>query len=721
MKNLNENQVLILNYMNEAQKKLSFSDLKKQFNIKGQDEITSFYNDINDLRLKGEIWLSDDYYQIFPKNVGLYQGTITINESGRGYVKIGKQKIFVPHEKLNGALDEDVVVLKEIHKEKGRVIAEVINIVKRNSDTLVCELTNDRNLKPVRSKYNISLSFIDDGSLVVGDRVKVKLEEKVDGSYPVKIERYIGHADDLNIELTTIAEEYGFYNELSEGAQKQLETIPNEVLDKDTDGRVDLTHEQIFSIDGINTKDRDDAVSIAKLDNGNFLLKVHISDVEHYVPVGSPLYHYALDRGTSLYLVNGVIPMLPHKLSNGICSLDEKVLRLTNTCEMEIDKETAEVVNFNVYKSVIKSGKQMNYEDVNKILEHNVIPEGYESFIDDLRLFKEFSDVYDERRKKRKALSFDSKEIEVVMDENTPTGFGIKKRGPAEKMIENAMVSANETVATMLYYMNVPSIYRVHDIPDINTFNESLSELKKLYMFKKYANFMTLNSIDKLLDKAKDSEDYDIISSLILRQLKRAKYTYEVGAHYGLGLRYYTHFTSPIRRSPDLIINGLLNRFLYEHNYEDLDILEKDIAEAAYHASQRERQADKAEMEANLFEMAKYLQIHLDELRDQNIEAKIKDLDNYYSSVRLHNGITGKLDLSDKKFSYNKDGRFITAKYPSGKVHYHLGDKIKVHLEDVNVKDREIIFSLEGLLQDEVLDPIPLLEPFDKTKTMKRH
>ncbi len=721
MKNLNENQILILDYMKEAQGKLSFNDLKKQFNIKGEIKTASFYDDLEDLQIKGEVYLKDGFYQIFPKDLGMYQCAITINDSGRGYAKMDKPKIYIPHEKLNGALEDDLVVLKQIHKEKGRIIAEVTDIIKRNSDTLICELTNDRRLVPVRSRYNINLKFTDDGSLVPGDRVKVKLGDKVEGVYPVKIEKLIGHANDLNIELTTIAEEFGFYNEIPEDAAKQLEAIPNEVLDKDTDKRIDLTHDEVFSIDGADTKDRDDAVSIKKLDNGNYLLRVHISDVEHYVPVGSPLYNSALDKGTSLYLVNGVIPMLPHKLSNGICSLDEKVYRLTTTCEMEIDRESAEVLNFDVYKSFIKSKKQMTYDDVNQILETGIIPKGYEPFVQSLTLLKEYSDVCHERRKKKKALSFDSHELEVVMDENTPVGFMLKKRGPAEKMIENAMVHANETVATMLCYMNVPSIYRVHDIPDVNTFNESLTELKTLYMFKKYASFMNLNSIDKLLDKAKNSEDFDVISSLILRQLKRAKYTTDQGVHYGLGLRHYTHFTSPIRRAPDLIINGLLTRFLNDYNYEDLDILEKDLAEAAYHASKRERQADKAEIEANLLEMAKYLESHLEELRGQDIEAKIKDLDSYYSSVKLKNGIVGKLDLSDRKFSYNKDGRFITAKYPSGKEHYHLGDKVKVQLADVNVKDREIIFSLEGLLNDETLKSIPLLEPLEKNKTLKRH
>ncbi len=716
MKCVNENQKNILEFMKEKAKKLSFRDLKNHLNIKGEKEIASFYDDINDLRFQGKIFVKDDMYQLFPSDLGMYQGTITINDSGRGYAKIDKDKFFIPREKLNGALDNDIVVLQMLHKEDGHNIAEVVQVVKRNSDTLVCEVNDNGEIVPIRSKYSIEMNIPKNNKLVAGDRITVILGEEKNGKYDAKIDKLIGHKDDLNIELNTIAYEFGFDNDLPQDVQKQLETIPSEVKEEDTIGRVDHTNDRIFTIDGADTKDIDDAISIDTNEKGNYILRVHIADVSHYVKPKTPLHRLALNRGTSLYLVNGVLPMLPHQLSNGICSLNEKVPRLAKTCEMEVDKNTGEVINFNIYKSVINSNKKMTYDDVNSIVEDVIVPSGYEKFVDDLELLKQFSLLCSRVKRERKALHFETPELYIQMEGDKPTGFAEKHRRTAEVMVENAMLGANETVATMLYYMNVPALYRIHEIPDAHKFNKALLDLKSLYIFKKYANLMTLNDINKLLDKAKGSKDYEFISTIILRQLKRARYAAYNDSHYGLGLRFYTHFTSPIRRLPDLIIHGLLDRYLVDFNFDDLDDLEKDLADVAAHSSKQERKADMAETAAEQMEMAKYLEDNFDLLKDEDIEAKIDYLDSYYRTVKLDNGITGKLDTSN--LTYNKHNRSLIGKDHGEKVNYYIGDKVKVRLENASAKDRMIEFKIEGPLT-EPLEPNPLLESLDKKNTKK--
>ncbi len=717
--NSNEYKEKILEFM--EQKKLSFDNLRKGLGVKGEQDMTSFSCALEELRAEGKLYLDNNFYKLFTKDLGLYQSKIKIINNGKGVTKINGKKFYIPKEKLNGALDKDIVVLKPFCFNDNRVGAEVVQIVKRYNNTLVCELTEDRQLVPLKSKYNIKLVFNDDYTLVPGDRVLVRLGKENNSGFEVEIQNVIGNVNDLNIELTTIAYEFGFDNTTTEQVQKQLREIPTQVEDESIKDRKDLTDEMIYTIDGVCTKDIDDAISIDINEKGNYVLKVHIADVSHYIKEGTPLYNQAKERATSLYLIDKVIPMFPHQISNGICSLNENERRLAITCEMEIDKE-GQVTSFDIYESVISSNKKMNYDDVNSIVEKGKWVKGYGKYVDNLCLFKEFSEIATKARINRGSLFFESTEHNILMNGDKPVSFAVKRKGLGEGMIENAMLYANETVAAMIYYMQLPFIYRNHGRPDEDKIKKGLEELKHVSIFKNYSNLMYFKNLSKLLKKVGKTKEFELMSPYILRLLPRALYEAECDEHYGLGLRQYTHFTSPIRRFPDLIVHSLLRRYLFQYNFDDLDEISKELVEIASHSSYKERQADAAEAAAEQMEMAKYMEEHFEELKEQNIAAKITWLDDKGAIVTLNNGIIGSLEYdrfsASSKLSYNRKDHSLNGKYHGKKVKYSIGDEVVVRLKQASAKDRYILFTLVSPLI-KTNDLLTIFEPFKKHREKK--
>ena len=470
----------ILNIINSHNKALTYEDILDKLTdeeIPYLPEVLSKL--IRDLKVrltnKGKYTKFDDKSQKI--------GTFVANRRGFGFVIIdGEEKdYYISNDNVNGAINGDEVVIKVL--DEGRHEAAILRVNQRNlNNMLVGEFykKDDKNfLRLDDDKLNIIVEIPEEDAkgAVPGHKVVVKVENKIEKSnyYQGKIIRILGHKDDPGVDILSIAARYQINDVFPEGVISELKSIPDEVSKSELKGRRDLTNEVIFTIDGDDTKDIDDAISIKKLDNGNYLLGVHIADVSHYVKEGTALGDEAYARGTSSYLANTVIPMLPHQLSNGICSLNPNVIRLTLSCVMEID-DKGKLIDSEIFESYIKSRKQMTYKNVNKILNENVIPEGYEEFVSDLRLMAELSKIIRKHKLEKGYIDFDVPEPKIITDENGKA-IDIQKRvqDTGENLIEDFMIMANETVASTISYMDLPFIYRVHGLPDEEKIRSFLS------------------------------------------------------------------------------------------------------------------------------------------------------------------------------------------------------------------------------------------------------
>lgn len=688
-------------------KKLTKSQLRKCAHIKGEINEASFINVLNELEEEGKLYYDEDgYYKIFDsKQLGKVQGEIHINKTGQGFVFImqGKRKIkyLINKENINGALDGDKVILTDINPNNKTHYADakVEKVIKRNKEKAIFEYAGKGEFLPYGISENITVLCPKEQliGLVCGDRVLVKVGKdllaQIEGKliFQGDIEKHVGHKDDPGIDIQTIAASHGFFKDFPKEVENQLKTIPDKVTEEELIGRKDLRNKTIFTIDGKDTKDMDDAISIDIAENGDYILGVHIADVTHYVKEGTPLYEEAKLRGTSAYLADSVIPMLPHQLSNGICSLNENEDRLTKTVEMIIDKNTGKIKDYYIFDSVINSKKKMNYDDVNKLLEENIVPKGYEQFVADLLNMRFLAALLNENRKKLGKVDFFSDEIKVI---TSPTGdpieFEARNQKTAERLIENFMIAANTCVAEYHSYLSVPFVYRTHGSPNDDNLLETLKLLKieglcdKIHtdaLINKIKNDRyTSNDLNEFINHYKNKETYPVISNLILRSMSKAIYSSHNDGHYGLGLKYYTHFTSPIRRFPDLEVHNLINQY---YTYEDIPKIlnnELELPIICSHSSFMEREADKAELETLDLKMAQYMQSCIGEI----MEGQIIKMSPYDNEIRLENNIIGHVTPQDmhhaQKVGHNKKIK--------------LGEKVYVLVKDVSVPHRVVYLSL---------------------------
>ena len=589
------------------------------------------------------------------KKIGIFAG----NKKGFGFVMVegSKNDFYVAKENVNGAIDGDEVIIKIIDESKREAIVCSVNARNMN-EYLVGEfyIDNDKNLIRLDDdKLNIMVEIPTDKTMgaVSGHKVVVKVDNKIDKTnyYVGEVIRILGHKDDPGVDILSVAAKHMINDVFPDEVIEELKTIPSEVKDEELSSRKDLTGEVIFTIDGDDTKDIDDAIGIKKLDNGNYELGVHIADVSHYVKPDSALYKEAFTRGTSNYLANTVIPMLPHQLSNGICSLNPNVIRLTLSCVMEVD-HNGNVVSSEIFESYIKSRIQMTYKNVNKILEEDSVPEGYEKFKDDLLLMNELSDIVRKKMVSKGYIEFDDNEPVIVTDDDGRAIDILKReRGTGEKLIENFMILANETVASTIGYMDLPFIYRVHGTPDEEKMKQFLG-LTSILGYKINANLKYIDpkTIQSLLNQLRDKKEFPVLSSMLLRSMKKAIYdTINIG-HFGLASKFYTHFTSPIRRFPDLTVHRLLRNYLFENkiNNETVDYFSGELPVIAIQSSEREREAVDCEREVDDVKMAEYMEGHIGEV----YTGMISSVTNYGMYVMLDNLVEGMIKVDEIEGDY---------------------------------------------------------------------
>ena len=632
------------------------------------------------------------------KKLGVFAG----NKKGFGFVIVDGEKndYYISPENVNGAVDGDEVIIKVT--DEGRHEAVVYSINKRNLNSfLVGEVyvQDDRNfikLDDDKLKIIVEIPTSDLNGAVPGHKVVLKIDNKIEKTnyYEGKVIRILGYKDDPGVDILSIAAKYQINDVFPLEVAQELKDIPSEVSTLELNGRKDLTNEMIFTIDGDDTKDIDDAISVKKLDNGNYLLGVHIADVSYYVKEGSALYKEAFNRGTSNYLANTVIPMLPHQLSNGICSLNPDVIRLTISCEMEIDNN-GNVVDSDIFESYIKSRKQMTYKNVNKILEENIVPDGYEEFADTLLLMEELAKIIRKKKIEKGYIEFDDNEPKIITDEDgRAIDIQKRERGLGENLIEDFMIAANETVASTISYMDIPFIYRVHGLPDDDKLKNFLHFLSILG-YKVNANLknITPKTIQNLLNQLKDKKEYPILSSMLLRSMQKAIYDSTNIGHFGLASKYYTHFTSPIRRFPDLTVHRLLRTYLFEHNLNNstVDYFASSLPVIAKQSSDRERAAVACERDVDDMKMAEYMEGHIGEV----YKGMISTVTNYGIYVELPNLVEGLIkidDLSDDYYFYDESTFSLIGK--KTKKRYVLGNSIEIIVDSTEKEKGLINFKL---------------------------
>ena len=591
----------IIKILKKSDKALSIYELKDLLGISSIQDIKELNETLTVLENDFVVYHTNKNKYMLLEDSHLLKGIMRINKKGFGFVEIDNraEDIYVSENNLNGAIHGDIVLVEIISKKTEKdVEGRILRVVKRPVTRYVGEINFRKNngyvtLDDKKVKVEIEVKKEDSLNAVDGHKVVVELGKKINNhKYQGKVVEIIGHKNDPGVDILSIVYKYNINVDFPDDVKEQVSMMSMEVSEEELKDRRDLRDTVIFTIDGDDTKDIDDAISIKKLSNGHYELGVHIADVSYYVKEGSPLDNEAMERGTSVYLVDRVIPMLPHELSNGICSLNPNVDRLAISCVMEFDSNGKQI-KYDIFPSVIRSRIQMTYKKVNSILEDNVIPEGYEDFADDLRLMKELADILRAMKVRRGYIDFDVDEAKILVDENcVPTDVVLRNRGTGEMLIEDFMIAANECVATHIYFMNLPFIYRVHDMPKEEKIRSYLSFIGNLgYQIPGNIKDFKPKSMQKLIEYLSDKKEFKILSELLLRSMQKAIYQKENIGHYGLASSCYTHFTSPIRRYPDTTVHRLLRTYLFNHDMSSDTIRHWDekLVYVAEHSSSRER------------------------------------------------------------------------------------------------------------------------------------
>ena len=689
----------LLDNIHEAKETIEINDL---LGLKTADEYRELQNTLNDLVDEYLVFFTKKGKYILLKNCpGLKIGKLSISKKGFGFIILDKEDdIYVSEKNLNGAIDEDVV-LAEVFTSGVRKEAKVIRIIKRELQNLVGEVEFTDKGEPYiklddeKKELTIMLTTETAKNCVEGHKVLVKIVKEVNKhKYIADVIKIIGHKNDPGIDILSIAYKYGIYEDFGEEVEKELEDIPMEVSPQELVNRKDLTGDVIFTIDGDDTKDIDDAIGIKVLENGNYELGVHIADVSNYVKENTALGDAAYERGTSSYLADTVIPMLPHQLSNGICSLNEGVIRLSMSCVMEIDHK-GKVVNYDIFPSYIKSRKKMTYKKVNDVIVRGVVAPDYAEFADDLIKMNELHHILRKEHTSRGYISFDIDEAKVVQDENGKAIDIVKRnREEGEMLIEDFMIAANETVASHIYNMDLPFIYRVHDVPKPEKIDDFMTMVKILgYKLTGNVRELTPKSMDNILDQLRDKKEFEVLSSLLLRSMRKAEYSKDNIGHFGLASRAYTHFTSPIRRYPDLVVHRLLKTYLINHDMSmtTIQTLENSLVDIAQHSSEREVAAVNAERDVFDMKVAEYMESHIGE----EYEGIIDTITNFGFFVQLPNMVEGLVHVQTLKgdyYTYVPDLLAMIGK--STKKMYRLGDKVKVRCVAATKENSMVDFEL---------------------------
>lgn len=716
---IKENVEKLLTYMkDEAYKPLTVQELEEAFGIEDSSHFKDFVKALVQMEEKGLVVRTRSNRYGLPEKMNLIRGKLAGHAKGFAFVipeEQGMDDIFIPPNEVKTALNGDIVLARVTSESSGqRREGTIVRIIERGVQQIVGTYSESKHFGfviPDDKKIATDI-FIPKGSTkgaIEGHKVVVKLTSYPEGRKNAEGEvvKILGHKNDPGVDILSVIHKHGLPLAFPDNVLEQANNAPDTIDEEEIANRRDLRNETIVTIDGADAKDLDDAVTVTMLENGNYKLGVHIADVSYYVTENSPIDVEAEERGTSVYLVDRVIPMIPHRLSNGICSLNPKVDRLTLSCEMEITSD-GEVVSHEIFQSVIKTTERMTYADVNSILhdKDEELRAKYEGLVPMFERMEDLAAILRKKRMTRGAIDFDFKESKVIVDEDgKPQDVILRERSVAEKLIEEFMLVANETVAEHFHWMQIPFIYRIHEDPKeekLRRFFEFITNFG--YIVKGTANSVHPRALQEIIESVQGTPEEMVISTVMLRSMQQAKYYPESLGHFGLSTEFYTHFTSPIRRYPDLIVHRLIRTYLIEGDISSAtqEKWNSRLTEIAEHSSSMERRSVEAERETDELKKSEYM---LDKIGEE-YDGIISSVTNFGMFVELTNTIEGLVHVSymtDDYYRYD-ERHFAMIGERTGKV-FRIGDEITVRVVNVNKEERAIDFEIVGMKGTRRRDP----------------
>ena len=691
----------ILEILKKSDSALSVHELEDRLGINDVEGLKSLLKVLNELEDNLSIYRTNKNNYMLFNNSHLKVGKMIGNKKGYGFVDIeGDEDVFVAALNMNGAIHGDRVIVEIISKKGLDLEGRIVKIVDRKFKQMVGEFYYDDKVPKVKlDEQKVNIDIIVDKNKTMGamngHKVLIKICEKLKGNcYKAQVIKILGHKNDPGVDILSIVNKYGINDTFSDEVMDEVQKLPNEVSEEEIVGRRDLREKQIFTIDGDDTKDIDDAISIDILDNTNYKLGVHIADVSYYVKENSKIDEEAYDRGTSVYLADRVIPMLPHKLSNGICSLNPNVDRLAISCEMEINHK-GEVVSYDIFESVIRSKKQMTYKCVNKILEENIVPDGYEPYVESLKKMMELSKILRDYKTRRGCIDFNIEEAKIIVnDKGEAIDVVLRNRGVGEKLIEDFMIAANETVASCIYFMNLPFVYRIHGEPNEEKINNFLKFISILgYKVNGKIKEITPKEMQRILKQLSDKKEFSILSRLLLRSMQKAVYDKKNIGHFGIASKCYTHFTSPIRRYPDTTVHRLLRTYLfnYQTDNDTIEYWDNKLPFLTEHSSNKERDSIECEREVDDMKKAEYMEKYI----GFEYDGMISSIMSFGIFVELPNSVEGLVKIDDlTNDTYFFDEETFSLRGKKDKRGYRLGDNVRVKVKAANKEAKTVDFII---------------------------
>ncbi|WP_278926476.1 ribonuclease R [Staphylococcus auricularis] len=692
---------------------MSVSDFQDALGLDSADSFRDLIKVLVELEQNGLIERTKkDRYQRKEKSKDkthqLVKGKLSQNKKGFAFLRPeeeDREDIFIPPNKINRALDGDTVLV-ELQRYKGKIEGEVKQIEQHSVTQVVGTYSEARHFGFVipDDKRIMQDIFIPKGhhlGAVDGHKVLVQITKYADATDNPEgqISAILGHKNDPGVDILSIIYQHGIEIEFPDNVLEEAENVPDEIKTEEIKNRRDLRDELTITIDGADAKDLDDAISVKALDNGHTQLTVSIADVSYYVTEGSALDQEAYERGTSVYLVDRVIPMIPHRLSNGICSLNPNVDRLTLSCRMELDQK-GNVLKHEIFDSVINSNYRMTYDAVNKIItDHDeATRQQYADLTPMLDLAQDLSNRLIDMRRRRGEIDFDISEAQVIVDEDgIPTDIQLRNRGEGERLIESFMLAANETVAEHFNRMEVPFIYRIHEQPKSDRLTQFFEFITNFgIVVRGTGENIHPSTLQKIRQEVEGKPEQMVISTMMLRSMQQARYEDTNLGHFGLSAEYYTHFTSPIRRYPDLTVHRLIRKYLIDNSMDGKEKheWEEKLPEIAEHTSQRERRAIDAERDTDELKKAEYMVQHIGE----EFEGVISSVANFGMFIELPNTIEGMVsvaNMTDDFYHFDERHMAMIGEH-SAKV-FKIGDTVKIKVTNVDVDERMIDFQIVGM------------------------